>query len=94
MTSFDTYLPQRVFSVEDADRPSVPRVLIGPSKYIQGEGTLDHLGRYLSVIPARKSAVLISEGGKGRFGERILQSLKQAEVRPVVQTFGGECTTE
>jgi len=94
MATLDTFFPQPIFSVEDTDQPSIPRVLIAPHRYIQGEGILDHLGRYLSIIPAQRSAVLISEGGQGRFGERILQSLKQAQVRPVVETFRGECSTE
>ena len=94
MVTFDDFSPQRIFSVEDPDQPSVPRVLIAPQRYIQGEGILDHLGRYLSIIPAQRPAVLISEGGQKRFGERVLQSLKQAEGRPVVETFRGECSIE
>ena len=94
MATLDTFVPQAIFSVEDTDQPNVPRVLIAPHRYIQGEGILDHLGRYLSIIPSERSAVLISEGGQERFGERILQSLKQAEIRPVEETFRGECSTE
>ena len=82
------------FSVEDISQPSVPRVLIAPHRYIQGEGILDHLGRYLSIISSKRAAIFISEGGQRRLGKRILQSLKQAQVQSIVEIFRGECSTE
>lgn len=94
MSTNEPFFPQPIFSVEDSDPPSVPRVLIAPHRYIQGAGVLDHLGRYLSIIPSKRAAVLISEGGQRRLGSRILESLERAGVQPVVQTFGGECSTE
>lgn len=86
------FLPNVVFAAEEADPPSVPRVLIGPQRYIQAPGVLDHLGRYLSLLPSRRAAVLISEGGVRRFGERIARSLEHGGVEPVMVPFGGECS--
>ena len=38
------FIPQAVFSVEEGPQRCVPRVLAAPSRYIQGDRTLDHLG--------------------------------------------------
>jgi hypothetical protein len=43
-----------------------PQVLAAPSRYIQGDGVLNHLGRYLTVVPTRRTAILISAGGPRR----------------------------
>ena len=46
------------------------RVFISPSKYVQGAGELDRLGEYTKVY-GKKALVIISAGGKKRFGERV-----------------------
>ena len=84
MSSSTPYLPQTVFSDQNEAHPSVPRVLIAPSRYIQGDGVLDHLGRYLSIVPSKRAAILFSVGGQRRFGERLLKSLKSAQVESTV----------
>ncbi len=94
MLTHQPFSPQSFFSVEDISQPSVPRVLIAPHRYIQGEGILDHLGRYLSIISSKRAAIFISEGGQRRLGNRIIQSLKQAQVQSIVEIFRGECSTE
>ena len=48
-----------------------PQVLAAPSRYIQGDGVLGQLGRYLPVVPSRRTAILISAGGQRREGARI-----------------------
>lgn len=88
----EPFLPHPVYAVEDSDPPSIPRALISPHRYIQGPGVIDHLGRYLSLVPSRHAAVLISEGGQARFGARIGDSLKQGGVGAVTTIFGGECS--
>jgi glycerol dehydrogenase len=93
MTNPQLFLPHPVFADEEADPPSVPRVLVAPQRYVQAAGALDHLGRYLSLIPSRRAAVLISEGGQRRFGERITQSLERGGVESIMVQFGGECST-
>lgn len=92
MPTTEPFLPHAVFAVEDSDPPSVPRVLIGPQRYIQAPGALDHLGRYVSLVPSHRAAVLISEGGHRRFGSRIGESLRQGGVEAVTVPFGGECS--
>lgn len=88
----EPFLPNPIYAVEDTDPPSVPRALISPHRYIQGPGVIDHLGRYLSLVPSRRAAVLISEGGQKRFGARVNDSLKQHGVEAVTTVFGGECS--
>ena len=38
MTIHEPFFPQPIFEVEEADPPSIPRVLIAPHRYIQGKG--------------------------------------------------------
>ena len=94
LPSTEPFFPHPIYAVEDSDTPSVPRVLIAPHRYIQADGVLDHLGRYLSIVPCTRPAVLISEGGQRRYGERILESMRRAGIHSVVETFGGECSIE
>jgi glycerol dehydrogenase len=72
----------------------VPRVLIAPSRYIQGDRILEHLGRYLCLLPSTRAAILISAGGQQRDGARLVASLRQAAIDAVVVTFQGECSAE
>jgi glycerol dehydrogenase len=88
------YLPHAVFSVEEGPQRSVPQVLIAPPRYLQGDGTLKHLGRYLSLVPSKHCAVLISQGSQKRYGERLLDSLRSAQIGFVVVTFQGECSVQ
>ncbi len=88
------YKPGTVFSTEEGKNASVPRVFIAPNRYIQGDGILNHLGRYLTIVPCRNAAILISEGGRRRVGERLLASLNEAQVNSAVVTFDGECSLQ
>ena len=67
------------------------RVFISPSKYVQGAGELDRLGEYTKVY-GKKSLVIISAGGKKRFGERVEASLAAAGVECAFDEFNGECS--
>lgn len=94
MSSPIAYRPGSIFSVEEGENTSVPRVFIAPHRYIQGDGILDHLGRYLTIVPSKNAAILISERGTLRIGERLLDSLNEAQIDSVVVTFDGECSHE
>ncbi len=67
------------------------RVFISPSKYVQGAGELDRLGEYTKVY-GKKALVIISAGGKKRFGERVEASLTAAAVECAFDEFNGECS--
>ena len=94
MSAPTPYIPQAVFSTEEGEDASVPRVLIAPQRYVQGDGILDHLGRYLSIVPSERVAILIDKAGQQRDGARLLKSLNSAQIESEVVTFHGECSTE
>ena len=83
------FLPGSVFGSTDR---APPQVLAAPSRYIQGDGVLADLGRYLSILRARHAAVLISAAGRKRDGERIERGLRAAGISCVFLNFGGECS--
>ena len=87
------YTPRDVFAGDAAARRS-PRVIISPQRYIQGDGVLNQLGRYLSVVYSARPAILITERGLARVGERVIRSLEQDGIKPVSLVFGGECSDE
>jgi glycerol dehydrogenase len=86
----NAYVPQTVFAPAGA----APRVFISPQRYIQGKDVLAHMGRYLSLVRARRVAILISAGGQARHGRVLDGSLHAAGIDSVVCTFGGECSLE
>jgi glycerol dehydrogenase len=85
------YFPQVIFGA-DVARP--PRAWVSPHRYVQGPGELDNLGRYLGVLDVTRVGVLISDGGRSRFGERIVSGLKKDGISAVLTPFGGECSFE
>lgn len=87
------YLPQDLFA-GDPSATSAPRAFISPARYVQGDGVLDRLGRYLALIPSHHAGVIVSDGGWHREGERIRSSLAREGVEYHETTFGGECSLE
>jgi glycerol dehydrogenase len=94
MTGPDPYFPDRIFPAGAAEPSGPPRVLIAPHRYIQGTNTIDHIGRYLSILPGSRPVVLMTEGGNRRIGSRIENSLKKANIKWHLEIFTGECSTE
>jgi glycerol dehydrogenase len=88
------FFPAAIYSGLPTDSVEPPSVFISPHRYIQGKNVIDRLGKYLSVISSRWPAVLVTDGGRRRFGQRIIQSLARAGIEPHVEIFGGECSTE
>lgn len=84
------YYPQVYFS-RDAKPEKSPRVIIAPHRYIQGDGVMDNLGHYISIFNSRKTALFITKGGFNRIGKRILASLSESNIDPVILYFEGEC---
>lgn len=82
------YFPHAVFT----RRGEAPRVFIAPQRYVQGKGVLAELGRYLSLVRARRAAILISRGGQTRHGDGIAASLHAAGIDSIVCSFDGECS--
>jgi len=90
----DSYLPHQIFLGAAADNQPTPRVFISPQRYVQGVGVLDSTGRYLSLLDSRRAAVLITRRGERNEGVRLIASLREHGIEPVVSTFHGECSVE
>lgn len=69
----------------------VAQVLVAPKKYVQGRGLLSSLGKYVEEL-GKDALVLADESVWGLVREKVEQSLGQAGVRLVEETFGGECS--
>lgn len=93
MTEVTPYFPQTVFGDTGSEADAV-RVILAPHRYIQGKGALDNLGRYVSLLPSSHPLILISPGGKQRFGKRIEKSLTKVKAEPIFSLFEGECSHE
>ena len=67
------------------------QTLIAPRKYVQGRGLLRSLGTYVKELG--NDALLIGDQTVwGLFQDVIEQSLSEAGVRPIEESFGGECS--
>ena len=91
MKTANDYFPHPVFA---ADANNLPRVLLAPQRYIQGNGVLDHMGGYLSLLSARRAGILVSTRGQQADGARVIDSLANAGIKPVISTFNGECSLD
>jgi glycerol dehydrogenase len=87
----EQYVPGQIFTVPGQ---AAPRVMIAPQRYIQGEGVIDHLGRYISLLNTQRACVLASSRGHKAEGLRVMDSLKQRNISGIVSTFDGECSLE
>lgn len=67
-------------------------VFISPSRYVQGAGELNNLGRYASDL-GKKALCLISSGGYKRQGSQIEKSFAKTDATIIFDYFNGECST-
>jgi len=88
------YMPQEVFAPEGSDLSHLSRVLIAPPRYVQGQGVFENLGRYLSIVPSRQAAILMSAGGLKRYGDKVISTLNSSGIETITITFTGECSQE
>lgn len=88
------YLPHEIFAPSGRGDLPAPRVFIAPQRYVQGRGVLSGIGRYLSLMQAKRVALLMSERGSRNEGVRLRESLRAAGIEPVDRTFDGECSIE
>ena len=66
------------------------KILISPSKYLQGAGEMKKIGTYASNC-GKKALVLISKGGYKRIGKMIEDSFAENTCEVVFDYFNGEC---
>ena len=82
----------RITTFEDKKKRSVKngKILISPSKYLQGAGEMKKIGTYASNC-GKKALVLISKGGYKRIGKMIEDSFAESTCEVVFDYFNGEC---
>ncbi len=88
------YLPHEIFAPDSSSDSPMPRVFIAPQRYVQGQGVLSGIGRYLALLRAKRVALLISERGTRTEGVRLLEGLHAAGIEAVTALFHGECSLE
>ncbi len=66
-------------------------IIISPNKYVQGKGELAKLADYAKDF-GKKPFILISEGGKKRFGSLIEKSFEGTDAELIFEAFHGECS--
>lgn len=67
------------------------KILISPSKYIQGPGELNRLGQYVENL-GKKALILITESGYKRVGPGVEEGFKDSEASMEVCYFNRECS--
>mgnify|MGYP002708752881 FL=1 len=66
------------------------KILISPSKYLQGAGEMKNIGTYAAKC-GKKALVLISQGGYRRIGTMIEESFAGSDCDVIFDYFNGEC---
>ena len=69
------------------------KILISPSKYIQGPGELSNLGTYAENL-GKKALVIISESGYKRVGKGIESGFEKSSADVEFCYFNGECSSQ
>jgi glycerol dehydrogenase len=92
MTIRPPFFPQPLFAEAAASQPALPRVFAAPGRYIQGPGVLARTGNFLPFISSSRPAVLLSAGGKRRFGPVLEASFAACGREGIFALFDGECS--
>ena len=67
------------------------KIIISPSKYVQGENSLNSIGEYVKPL-GQKALVIADDFVTGLVGEQVTASFAQAEGQLVLEKFNGECS--
>jgi glycerol dehydrogenase len=67
------------------------KIIISPSKYVQGEGVLSNIAHYVKTMGGQP-LVIADEFVTQLVGDRIKQSFKQHDLPLAMNTFQGECS--
>ena len=73
---------RRLTSENKARKYKMAKILISPSKYLQGAGEMKNLGTY-AAKSGKKALVLISKGGYKRIGKTIEESFAESTCEVV-----------
>lgn len=67
------------------------KILISPSKYVQGAGELGRLGSYAKNY-GKKALVLVTASGHKRLGTTLEDAFAEPDCKMVTNYFNGECS--
>lgn len=67
------------------------KIMISPSKYIQGNGEMMNIAKYVSVL-GKKALCLISESGLKRVKDTVDKSFELENISVNYDLFNGECS--
>ena len=81
---------RRLTSENKERKYKMAKILISPSKYLQGAVEMKNLGTY-AAKSGKKALVLISKGGYKRIGKTIEESFAESTCEVVFDYFNGEC---
>ncbi|NKB99138.1 MAG: iron-containing alcohol dehydrogenase [Pseudomonadales bacterium] len=89
----EAFIPGNVYALNDNGLDGAsPRIMIAPPKYIQGEGVLDQIHHYLSLLGCRRFGVLASSRGHNAEAGRVIESIAKSGGESVLAVFEGECS--
>lgn len=66
------------------------KIIISPSKYIQGANALDSIGRYVNPL-GQKALAIADDFVTGLVGEQVTKSFAAVQGDLLLETFNGEC---
>ncbi|WP_108652262.1 glycerol dehydrogenase [Dongshaea marina] len=66
------------------------KIIISPSKYVQGENTLNSIGEYVSPL-GKKALAIADDFVTGLVGDQVATSFALAQGELTLETFNGEC---
>ena len=66
------------------------KIIISPSKYVQGANALDNIGQYVKPL-GLKALAIADDFVTGLVGEQVTKSFADAEGGVVLEKFNGEC---
>ena len=86
------YFPGSLFAPTDLKGRPTPRVFIAPQRYIQGQGVLESIGRYISLLQVTRVGILMSLRVSTNEGITVEASLGAAGSQSFTGIFAGECS--
>lgn len=67
------------------------RIIIAPSKYIQGPGEIKNLSTYYKALGQRKAFLIVSPSNLRNNLDKIIESFEKEDISYEIVQFGGEC---
>ena len=67
------------------------RIIISPSKYVQGNGALANIGNYVKALGA-KPLILADAFVTKLVGDTVATSFHSVDIKPEFDCFNGECS--